>query len=448
MKIAIIGSGIAGLAAGWLLHRIGHQVTLFEKHQQLGMDAHSMLLEGQDSGDSDVWQVRTDVPPRLFNPQLWPNLLALYKAAGVEFRAADPSKSYSVLGENAFLQLDGGYQPSLSALLNSRVRSIAADATVLLKRVRQEVAAGLLDDQQTFGQYLDRASFSNEFVRLFLYPALSSTVCTCDYDALDEYPAGILLNALLNMVDGDGLCQTKYGTQDVVSRLTAPIDDLQLGTEVVRIWQESGTQGDDRRGGQSDKVPGVCAETSTGVQRFDHLIFATQANHVLGLMRDYSQEEAEVLGAFVYKSAPVIVHSDVRLMPPRQADWAHFNLISGDQRDRAMCTVWMNRFNADWQIRTPVFQTIMPIVEPESDSIYAVRRLQRPVVTPDSLVAWERLNRLHDQPNRRIWFCGSYAAYGIPLLESGVVSSLNVVRRIANHLPSQFIDSWATEAAP
>ena len=43
MKIAVVGSGISGLAAGWLLDR-KHEVHLFEKRTRLGFDERFIRL--------------------------------------------------------------------------------------------------------------------------------------------------------------------------------------------------------------------------------------------------------------------------------------------------------------------------------------------------------------------------------------------------------------------
>jgi len=78
----------------------------------------------------------------------------------------------------------------------------------------------------------------------------------------------------------------------------------------------------------------------------------------------------------------------------------------------------------------PVFQTINAFTAPESASVLAQYELQRPVVNQNSLPAWAALEKLHQQPERRVWFCGSYAGRGTPLLESGVISATAVVNAI------------------
>ena len=56
-KIAIIGSGFAGLSASCYLARKGFQVTVFEKNEQVGGRAGKMVHEGFtfDMGPSWYW---------------------------------------------------------------------------------------------------------------------------------------------------------------------------------------------------------------------------------------------------------------------------------------------------------------------------------------------------------------------------------------------------------
>ena len=56
--IAVVGSGLAGLTAAYLLSK-KHKVTLFERHPSLGMDAHSIDINHEGK------IARADVPLRV-----------------------------------------------------------------------------------------------------------------------------------------------------------------------------------------------------------------------------------------------------------------------------------------------------------------------------------------------------------------------------------------------
>ena len=420
MKIGIIGSGIAGLSAAWLFNRAGHGVTLFEKHHTLGMDAHSMTFEQEGIA------LRTDVPPRIFNVTQWPNLLNLYRELGVACDPIDPSQSFSLLGQPNFLNVDVAYQPQLPEGLEitEQLNQIMNDVARFALGAPQDLADGLFV-QKTLADYLQDHNYSQTFIYDFLYPILASTVCTCSYDCLNAYPAPVILQTLLNLFGSQPLLRTKYGTQDVVKRLSRGIDDIRYGTTVCAV----------------NLTPdGVRVETTKGqADIFDHLIVATQANQAQNFLSNPSEAECNMLDAFNYEEVPVFVHQDPALMPVKYKDWAHINLIIAQDRSAAMCCVWMNRFNPDWQIDQPIIQTINPVIEPQPDTILAGYNLQRPVVNKQSLAGLELLKQLHQHADRRIWFCGSYAAEGVPLLESAVVSSLRVANRLSIQLPDTFL---------
>lgn len=425
MRVAVVGTGIAGLTAAWLFKRAGVDVTIFEKQPRLGMDTHGVVFEIEGE------HVCCDVPPRMFNDSLWPNLSRLYRELGVESEPIEPSKSFArfdlstasnPIATTVFLKLGASYQPKLSPnlLLNSTSRQILKDIKRMLSAVPTDLEHPI---QLTMREYLEAQNYSDPFVFEFLYPALSSTVCTCSYQSLDAYPAEILLTAMLKLTSPDGLARTRHGTQDVVRRLSLGLNDIRLDTSVSNIWQ---TKTD-----ASVKI--LSGESFT----FDHVIVATQANAARRILDSSMEREDRMLSQFRYEDVPVVLHTDQRLMPDRRQDWSHFNLISNAQSQQAMCTIWMNRFCPEWPAESPVFQTIMPLVDPEPERLICSASMQRPVVDQTSSRGLELMADLHSDPDRHVWFCGSYASRGIPLLESGVVSSLKVAEKVGISWPDE-----------
>lgn len=415
LNIGIVGSGISGLAAGYLLHQRGHRVAVFEKHESLGMDAHSLTWQTTTAPQAIPQDFRIDVPPRLFNPELWPNLVQLYRQAGIETCPIDPSKSFSDY-KSSFLTLPRGYRPSLSSFLNTRVRQIAEAAGRLLQLARQWHADATWP-AGTMSELWDEFDFPAPFVQDFLYPALGSTVCTCRFQDLDNYPVSVLLPALLSMMDGAPLHRTVNGSRDVVERLSRPLQ-IHLNHSVQSIHQTSPDRMQLKAGGRD--------------WDFDHILVATQANHVSGLVSDLTPQEERALASIQYTAAPVVIHSDDALMPASKKAWSHFNIFVDKQgpknRDcQGMCTIWMNRFCDLPPQSENIFQTILPFRMPAESKILGQAFLQRPVVTLESFQAWENLEKWHQQQPRRLWFCGSYAVGGIPLLESGVASATRIV---------------------
>ena len=416
MKIAVLGSGIAGLTAAYRLTRQADlRVTLLEKHDRIGMDAHRLEV---DHGGQIL---RVDVPSRMFNAAQWPELVRLYDQLELPYQPVDPTQSFSSFvggsdcAADTYLKLQIALRPAqaLRQLLSAKPRKLLAEATRLTEQGGTDLDAGI-DASVTLDQYLTEQDYSAAFRHEFLYPTLSSTVCTCSYASLDQYPAWIVLTALRQMTGDRDLMRTSFGTQDVVSRLASDLKDVRTRASVEAIVSHG------------DQVQLTVNGGAT--EAFDHVIVATQANTALSFLPEIEAGDREVLESIEYEDVPVVVHGDSRLMPAKKSDWCTFNMgISSSQS--AMCTVWLNRFY-DWDTGEHVFQTISPLLSPERSRVLSEIKLQRPVVNARSVRALESLQRLHQQPGRRIWYCGSWASPGIPLLETGVVSADRVAEAI------------------
>ena len=449
MKIAIVGSGIAGLASAHFLRKRGCEVDLFESQSQLGMSAQTIDIPVPN----DDSMVLGDVPSRMYNSQLWPSVVDLYQSIGVETKPVQGKQCYrvgpsgdplvmslpfdwksellgiagevageiagkvsSVIGWGSESKMDPSVasDPSNhSVSLNTQRRSFLGE----LNRLREQGARDLesIDPQMSFVDYLDRHQFSETFRHAFLYPALSSTVCTCSHEAISNYPAAILLNAMNHIAGSEGLSRAAGGTRLVANQLVADGVNVRLQTAVESVQRDN------------DKV---LLRTAAGAEQFyQHVIIASQANKAAEILPGIGEFERATLNGFRYEDVEVIVHTDDGVMPSERRDWSVFNFEASERGDESMCTVWMNRFHDDWEesgFKQSIFQTIRPIRSINSESVIRRIALQRPVVDDRSWRLWENLRAINGQESRRIWFCGSYAMPGIPLLESAVQSALEV----------------------
>ncbi|MEO8683062.1 MAG: FAD-dependent oxidoreductase, partial [Vicinamibacterales bacterium] len=82
--IAVIGAGISGLAAAYLLSR-RHRVHLFEKEQRLGGHTNTIVVSGPDGA------VPLDTGFLVHNDRTYPNLVRLFAQLGVVTRDSDMS---------------------------------------------------------------------------------------------------------------------------------------------------------------------------------------------------------------------------------------------------------------------------------------------------------------------------------------------------------------------
>jgi len=398
-KIAIIGSGIAGLAAARKFKQQGHHVTLFEKHASPGMGAHGFELQ------VDGHEILGDLPSRMFNRELWPNVAKLYDDLNIEYE--------TVSAQQKFIDRESGRSFSFALPVDWKMKlgvasGIGSNPMLKhLRRLQQQAANDLANGtaRGNFAGYLAQHDFPDTFAREFLFPALSATVCTCSDQAIGNYPAVILLDAMQKIASEEGLWRVSNGSSSVVKALVGSVDDLRCSTNVVSVIEDADA---------------ATVSLDESKQQFDQVIVATQANHVAQLCPNLSEDTRSIMEAFTYEDVSVAVHTDQQFMPKDERDWSVFNFETSHLG--SMCTVWLNKFHTQWPPIGPVFQTIKPLEAPSADSIVCSANLQRPVVTAESNRLWESIDRIN-QGDSRIKFCGSYAVAGIPLLESAVVSA-------------------------
>ena len=416
MNIAVIGGGIAGLAASWWLS-FRHRVTLFERQSQPGLVASSVsvAVDGQD--------LRIDVPLRVFYPGYYPTLTRLYAELGVVTEPVSYATTFTGDDGQAYfrwrnLRLGNCSLPYLLPhdLLGKRARRIACGALALGRELRGATARGELVGQ-TIGQFVQSRGCAAEFVDGLLLPTLA-TIATCTLDDARAYPADVVAGYLGAGVSRQSVRRARHGADDVVARLLAGVGRVQCQAGVTGL----------RREGDA-----VCVERQGGVvERFDHVVLATQANQALALWHDATAAERTVLQGFSYRALEVVMHRDQSLMPAHRRDWSAVNARVSGTHERPQSTIWINAVQPALRRAAPLFQTVQPHRTPREEDLISSARFERPLVNSTSQQALLALQALNAQPGRRVWLCGSYAQAGVPLLESAVQSALDVATAIDN----------------
>lgn len=411
LDIAVIGGGIAGLSAAWRLST-HHRVTLMERHEVAGMDAHSLDLE--HGGET----FRVDVPLRVLYEGYYPTLIAQYHELGVQLERTNYAGSFSTLGGAAYYRyanwlVAGRSIPLPATPFGGRALRINRELLRFYRVARAAVQA-IGDSEEPLGSWLDRHRFGRDFAEGFLIPTFA-TVCTCSNAAVRAYPARVILDYLTRGLTFGGVRRVVLGTREVVRRLTEPVHAVHCGIKVQRI---------------APAPDGVRVTWDGGEKVFDHVVVATQANQAAAMLDASFRREKDALERFAYEGSEVIVHTDERLAPRDRAHWAPVNLITSDAHDKPMATIWMNRVQPGLARSSPVFQTWNPIIEPRAETVRAHARFERPLVNAASLEGARTVRLLHAQHGRRLWFCGSYLGPGIPLLEAASRTALDVALAI------------------
>ncbi|GAB4191241.1 MAG: NAD(P)/FAD-dependent oxidoreductase [Thalassobaculales bacterium] len=424
MRIAVIGSGIAGLSAAWLLSQ-RHDVTVYEKDARVG--GHANTVEARLGGR----QAAVDTGFIVLNERTYPNLLALFAELGVTLRAS--TMSFAVSLDQGRLEYGGRDLRQVFAqkrnLASPRFMGMALDilrffrsATALLARPQ--------DHHLSLGDWLAREGYGRAFMEDHLLP-MAAAIWSCPPSAMLAFPAA----SFVRFFDNHGLLQyanrpawftVAGGSRDYVSRIEA-----RLARPVRTACPVTGLR----------RVPaGVMLREAGGDEVFyDHAVVAAHADQALRLLSDPSPAEQAVLSAFAYQDNLAVLHSDPALMPRRQAVWSSWNYLgSGDGLARRVSvTYWMNSLQGI-DPALPLFVSLNPLREPAPALVHGRFRYEHPVFDAAAMAAQARLPAI--QGGRRTWFCGAWCGYGFH--EDGLAAGIAVARSLGCDPP------WPTSVGP
>ncbi len=415
LKIAIVGSGIAGLSAAWLLGR-QHAVTLYERHPQPGMGAFNV-----DSRDGGL-PVRIDLPLRVFKSGYYDTLMALYRAAGVRMQATDHAAAFATpQGETYFryrnLRLARHSIP-LPAGLGRRQLGIAREALRLMFAAPRDLARGTARGLN-LEMYLRQCGYSADFVDNMLLPSFAA-ICTCSYAAVRRYPADVIIGFFSSGSLFSGTWRARHGADDAIRRLLQPCRTLRCESVVTAVETDAGGVRVVEAGGRADG--------------FDHVVLAMQAHQAAVLARPVDPQGAALLARVPHESSEVVVHGD-RTLVPESARAAPVHFQVDPAASGPMANIHLNRIIPELSGRPVLLQTWNPLTEPRGETVLARAHFERPLVDLDSQVAMAELLGTQRDDGRRLWYCGSYLMPGIPLLESATRSAQHVAARLGVTAP-------------
>ncbi|MDX2203132.1 MAG: FAD-dependent oxidoreductase [Hyphomicrobiaceae bacterium] len=410
MKIAVIGSGISGLSAAWLLAQ-RHEVTLYERESRPGGHSHTVDVAGPRGA-----AVAVDTGFIVYNEPNYPNLTALFSHLGV---ATQPSTmSFSVSLRDGRLEYCGSGLAGLFAqkanLLRPAFWSLVLDLVRFYRTIGADAdAAGSL----TLGQYLDRKGFRSPFQDEHILP-MAAAIWSASTADMRDYPVAAFArffanHDLLNLGQRAPWRTVAGGSRTYVRRMLEAMGGAGvMRTGAVRL---------ERR---SERV--IVHDASGGACSFDHAVIATHADDALALLEASPQEQA-LLGAFRYTQNRVLLHSDPRFMPRRRHVWSSWNYVSeGDANTGVPCvTYWMNELQS-LPKELPLFVTLNPAREPAPGTLHRIDHYAHPLFDARALAAQRELWSL--QGLRRTWFCGSY--FGSGFHEDGLQAGLAVAEQL------------------
>ena len=417
MKIAIIGTGIAGLGAAYLLNP-QHDITVYEKNTRLG--GHSRTIEVPMGGE----KVPVDTGFIVFNNWNYANLTQLFQAIKVPFQKSDMSFGVSI---------DQGWLEYSSSGLFAQTRNWLRPAyyNMLLDILRFNRRAWACVEHNaaiSLQDCLDQLQMGEWFRRYYLL-AMGAAIWSCPLETIMRFPARTFLqffknHGLLNLRQRPQWYTVTGGSREYVKRLVESFHDkIKLGCAVTKVTPHTD---------QNGKIS--LEDTGGHTEWFDQVIFCCHADEALQIIADPTPYQT-VLGAFTYQHNAIVVHSDTGFMPQRKACWASWvYLCEGreDNKQSVSLSYWMNHLQS-LDRRYPVIVTLNPGRRPQQDCIFDEYRFAHPVFDHKAIQAQAQMQSLQGQGG--LWFCGAYQRYGFH--EDGLLSALNVVKALGVDIPWQ-----------
>ncbi|GHF11461.1 NAD/FAD-binding protein [Kordiimonas sediminis] len=413
LRIAVIGAGISGMGASWLLSQ-KHNVTVYEAGPNLG--GHANTVDVLDDGKT----IPVDTGFIVCNDRNYPNFLALMKAVGVTLHATDMSFGVSMDG--------GGFEyagsDKLSELFAQPGNILRPRFWRMLKELLRFYKAtnGLAPEQVgmiSLRDYLREHNYDETFLRDHILP-MAAAVWSTPSEKVGDFP----LKSFLRFCQNHGLLQVS----DRPQWYTVPGGSR---TYVNAVKEHSGAQY--LTSTAVNRIirteSGVLVFAGNDVQQYDRILIATHANTALRLLEDADPLETEILSSFSYAPNQAVLHSDTQFMPKRRKAWSSWNYLHGKDEDQSSLSVtyWMNRLQP-LDTDKPMFVTLNPASEPDPALVHYTTDYEHPIFDMKTLEAQLRLGEL--MGHRNIWYAGAHFGYGFH--EDGLQSGLHAAEQMGD----------------
>ena len=406
MRVAVVGSGIAGLGAAHAL-RGKADISLFEAGAYFGGHTHTVDVTLPDAHGNAVSH-GVDTGFLVFNERTYPEFIALLKELDVSAVPSDMSFSVQVpRAQGRALEWSGTSLNTVFAqranLLRPAFWRMLRDLLRFNKLVTDLATRGAEASlTQPLAEFLQAQKFSAEFRDWYLLPMLGC-IWSCPTDQMLQFPVATMVRFCHN----HGLAQVSQrpqwwtvagGARHYVDKITAGITDKRLNTPVRQITRDA---------------RGVAVTTDTGTERFDRLVLATHSDQALALLGGHATaQERQVLGAIHYQPNRAVLHTDTRVLPRNPSAWAAWNYEAAhsSQTDARVCLHYLINRLQPVPFQQPVVVSLNPVQPIADDQVLGSFDYAHPVFDLAAIRAQAEVPGL--QGRQHTYFAGAWMGYG------------------------------------
>jgi predicted NAD/FAD-binding protein len=429
MKLAIVGSGISGLAVAHTL-KDHADITVFEAGDYFGGHTHTVDITLPTPKGPVTHGVDTGF--LVFNERTYPNLINLFAELNVETAPSDMSFSVKVPGalKGKTLEWSGTDLNSVFAqrgnLVNPRFWRMLADVmrfNSLCTRIAKEQREKEL--QQPLSDFLRTHKFSEPFRDWYFLPMLGC-IWSCPTDQMLQFPVATMIrfchnHGLIQVTNRPQWFSVVGGARHYVEKILAGVHDKRLNTPVRLIERDA---------------HGVRIITDGHAERFDQVVIATHTDQALGMLREASGEERSLLGAIRYQDNRAVLHTDASVLPANPKTWAAWNYeraASSERESSRVCLHYLLNRLQRIPFAQPVVVSLNPLHDIDPATIVGEYDYAHPVFDLGAIAAQKRLPLLQGQ--KHTWYAGAWAGYGFH--EDGLKSGLQVGRALLKLIHEQ-----------
>jgi len=407
MKIAVIGSGISGMAVSYLLNK-DHEIDLYEKNNYIG--GHSNTAEINYDGK----KIAVDTGFIVFNHQTYPNLKALFEKLGVVTKPSNMSFAASINGGE--IEYSG---QNLSAVFCQKKNIFNWQFLLMIKDILKfnKSAVEVLEsaDNPTLNEFLDRLKVGKYFREFYLLP-MAAAIWSCPLETMKNYPAKSLVrfflnHGLLKVTNQPQWYTVEGGSREYVKLLCKDFSNrIFLNSKITKIKKLS-----DGKLEVAGKI-------------YDKVVIASHSNQALEMIDDFDERFKNLLKKIPYQKNIATLHRDENLMPKNKKAWASWNYLRdlevAENKGLAL-SYWMNMLQGIDE-KYPLFVTLNSTKKIDPKKIFAEFEYEHPIFNEAAVEAQKEFENLQGLEN--LYFCGAYLRYGFH--EDGLLSAIKVAEKL------------------